>query len=114
MVQTFEDVKSIATALGWDCQLCVADEPGYFGVDFYRKSPADIGVYFAYDVKSPEDIPSELRSEVSFEFDPEKYVAEACSRTVYPLTRAEAAADAEAVKTMLCELADYLEGWRGD
>lgn len=113
MVQTFEDVRSVANALGWDCQFS-PEWDNNFCVDFYRKSPAGIGIYFAYDVKSPADIPSELRSEADFEFDVTEYVDSAWMSEETQLTKMEAISDAASVLTLLRELADYLESWRGD
>lgn len=113
MVQTFEDVRSVASALGWDCQF-FPEWNNNFCVDFYRKSPAGIGICFAYDVKSPADIPSELRSEADFEFDVTEYMDVVLGFEGNQLTKLEAISDAASILALLRELADYLESWRGD
>lgn len=113
MVQTFEDVRDVANALGWDCQFSPEWDHNCC-VDFYRKSPAGIGIYFAYDVKSPADIPSELRSEADFEFDVTEYMHSVLEREKNQLTKLEAISDAASVLALLRELADCLEGWEGD
>lgn len=113
MVQTFEDVRSVANALGWGCQF-FPEWNDNFCVDFCRKSPAGIGIYFAYDVKSLADIPSELRSEADFEFDVTAYIDSVLGFEGNQLTKLEAISDAASVLALLRELADYLESWRGD
>lgn len=113
MVQTFEDVRSVANALGWDCQF-FPEWNNNFCVDFYRKSPAGIGICFAYDVKSPADIPSELRSDADFEFDVTEYMGVVLGFEGNQLTKLEAISDAASILALLRELADYLESWRGD
>lgn len=113
MVQTFEDVRAVANALGWDCQFS-PEWDNNFCVDFYRKSPAGIGIYFAYNVESPKDIPAELRSEADFEFDVTEYVDSVLGFEENQMTKLEAILDAASVLALLRELADYLEGWEGD
>ena len=113
MVQTFEDVRSVANALGWGCQFS-PNQNHNFCVDFYRQSPAGIDIYFAYDVESPADISSELRSEADFEFDVTEYMDSVLEREKNQLTKLEAISDAASVLALLRELADYLESWRGD
>lgn len=113
MVQTFEDVRAVANALGWDCQFS-PEWNNNFCVDFYRKSPAGINIYFAYDVKSLADIPSELRSEADFEFDVTAYIDSVLGCEGNQPTKLEAISDAASVLALLRELADYLESWRGD
>lgn len=113
MVQTFEDVRSVANALGWGCEYSqtLGDD---ICVDIYRDSPAGCELYFAYDVKSPADMAAEVRADADWEFDEDDYIEAVCNFQTNPLTRSEAEADAAAAKDLLRELADYLESWRGD
>lgn len=113
MVQTFEDVRSVANALGWGCEYAQT-LGGDICVDIYRDSPAGYELYFAYAVKSPADMEAEVRADADWEFDEDDYIESVCNFTINPLTRPEAEADAEAAKMLLRELADYLESWRGD
>ena len=65
MVQTFEDVRAVANALGWGCEYSqtLGDD---ICVDIYRDSPAGCELYFAYDVKSPEDMAAEVRADADW------------------------------------------------
>ena len=113
MVQTFEDVRSVANAIGWGCEYAqtLGDD---ICVDIYRDSPAGCELYFAYDVKSPADMAAEVRTDADFEFDVIEYIDAVLEREGNQLTKLEAISDAASVLALLRELADYLESWRGD